>query len=147
MKKYISEFFRRGLLACGSGPVVLAILYLILRHTDNIEVLTVNQVCIGIFSITLLAFVVGGMNVIYQIERLPLMTAIFIHGLVLYISYLLTYLINGWLETGLTSVLAFSGIFIVGYLIIWIVIYSVTKRSTNKLNRFLKENRESGENI
>ena len=67
MKKYISEFFRRGLLACGSGPVVLAILYLILRHTDNIEVLTVNQVCIGIFSITLLAFVVGGMNVIYQI--------------------------------------------------------------------------------
>ena len=31
MKKNILEFFRRGFVACGFGPIVLAILYLILH--------------------------------------------------------------------------------------------------------------------
>lgn len=55
---------------------------------------------------------VGGMHVIYQIERLPLMVAISIHGGVLYISYLVTYLLNDWLEKDATPILFFSGIFI-----------------------------------
>ena len=33
MKKYILEFMRRGLAACGFGPIVLAILYLIMGRT------------------------------------------------------------------------------------------------------------------
>lgn len=88
MKKFVLEFLRRGFAACGMGPIILAILYLILQQTAAVETLTVNQVCIGIFSITALAFIAGGMNAIYQIERLPLMVAILIHGSVLYISYL-----------------------------------------------------------
>ena len=32
MKKIISEFFRRGLIASGFGPIVLAVLYLILHY-------------------------------------------------------------------------------------------------------------------
>ena len=32
MKRIVSEFFRRGLIACGFGPIVLAILYLILQQ-------------------------------------------------------------------------------------------------------------------
>ena len=79
MKKYISEFFRRGLIAAGFGPVILAILYLILHRADAVDTLTVNEVCIGIFSLYVLAFMAGGMNVIYQIEKLPLMVAILIH--------------------------------------------------------------------
>lgn len=30
MKKYVLEFFHRGLIACGFGPIVLVFLYLIL---------------------------------------------------------------------------------------------------------------------
>lgn len=142
MKKYISEFFRRGLIACGFGPIVLAVLYLILQHRELIDTLSVNQVCIGIFSITLLAFVAGGMNVIYQIERLPLMVAILIHGLVLYVSYLGTYLLNKWLKFGLTPIVVFTGIFIAVYLAIWVIIYSVNKRKTEKLNIILKGKQE-----
>ena len=88
MKKIVSEFFRRGLIASGLGPVVLAILYLILQHKTGLENLTVTEVCLGIFSLSLLAFIAGGMNVVYKIERLPLMSAILIHGGVLYITYL-----------------------------------------------------------
>ncbi|MBE6746086.1 MAG: DUF3021 domain-containing protein [Ruminococcaceae bacterium] len=146
MKKNVLEFIRRGLIACGFGPLVLVILYLILNHRGVIETLTVNQVCIGILSLSALAFIVGGMNVIYQIERLPLMTAILIHGSVLYISYLCTYLLNDWLKIGLTPILVFSVIFIVGYLAVWAIIYCVIKRNTEKLNRILKEKRNSEEN-
>ena len=143
MKKNILEFFRRGFVACGFGPIVLAILYLILRHEAEIETLTVNQVCLGIFSLSALAFVAGGMNVIYQVERLPLMVAILIHGGVLYISYLVTYLLNNWLEWGTIPILVFSGIFILGYLIIWAIIYCIIRKRTERLNEILKKKQES----
>lgn len=145
MKKIILEFFRRGLIACGFGPIVLAILYLILKQQVNLEILTVNQVCLGIFSLSALAFIAGGMNVIYQIERLPLMVAILIHGGVLYISYLGTYLLNDWLERGGIPILIFSGIFVFGYLAIWAIIYAIIKRNTEKLNIILKQKQQSAE--
>ena len=145
MKKIVLEFFHRGFVACGLGPIVLAILYLILQQQANVENLTVNQVCIGIFSLTALAFVAGGMNVIYQIERLPLMVAILIHGGVLYISYLGTYLLNDWLELGVTPILVFSGVFILGYLAIWAIIYSIIKKRTEKLNIILKQKQSAFE--
>ena len=139
MKKYSLDFLRRGLAACGLGPIVLAILYLILQCQGTISTLTINQVCLGIFSLSALAFIVGGMNVIYQIERLPLMLAILIHGGVLYICYLGTYLLNDWLEWGITPILVFSLIFVLGYLVIWAIIYSVTKKRTERLNEMLKK--------
>lgn len=142
MKKNVLEFFRRGLIACGFGPIVLAIFYLILQHQAAVENLTVNQVCLGIFSLSALAFVAGGMNVIYQIERLPLMVAILIHGGVLYISYLATYLLNNWLAWGVTPILVFSIIFVFGYLVVWAIIYSIIKRNTKKLNKILKKKQQ-----
>ena len=146
MKKFVSEFLRRGLLACGLGPIVLAIVYWILQRAAAVETLTVNLVCIGIFSLSALAFIAGGMNVIYQIERLPLMVAILIHGGVLYISYLATYLLNGWLEWGVTPIFVFSGIFVVGYFAVWAIIYSIIKRNTEKLNEVLKQRQQTAEN-
>ena len=146
MKRNVMEFVRRGFIACGFGPLVLAVLYLVLQRHAALETLSVDQVCTGIFSLSALAFIAGGMNVVYQIERLPLMGAILIHGIVLYISYLGTYLINGWLEWGKTPIVVFSGIFVFGYLLIWAGIYSITKRNTEKINRILKEKQENTEN-
>lgn len=146
MKKYILEFVRRGLIACGFGPIVLAILYLILQHFGEIETLSVNQVCLGIISLSALAFIAGGMNVVYQIERIPLMVAILIHGVVLYVSYLMTYLLNDWLERDVTPIFYFSVIFILFYLLIWLIIYSTTKRDTEKVNEMLKRKQNEVDN-
>lgn len=143
MKKFVSEFIRRGLIAVGVGPVVFAVVYLILQQYAAIEVLTVNQICIGIFSLSALAFVAGGMNAIYQIERLPLMAAILIHGSVLYVGYLGTYLLNDWLDLGVIPIVVFTGIFVVGYVVIWAVIYSIIKRNTEKLNEKLKKKQQN----
>lgn len=143
MKKFVLEFLRRGLIASGIGPIVLAIVYLILQQTAAVETLSINQVCIGIFSITALAFIAGGMNAIYQIERLPLMVAILIHGGILYISYLVTYLLNDWLDFGALPIIVFSAVFVVGYIVIWAIIYSIIKRNTDKLNKMLKQKQQS----
>ena len=143
MKKFIKEFIRRGIMAAGIGPIVLAFIYLISQNIGITKTLSVNEVSTGIFSLTLLAFIAGGMNALYQLEKLPLILGILIHGLVLYVCYLLTYLINGWLEFGIMPLLVFTGIFIVGFFIIWIIICSVIQKKTENINKILKEKQES----
>ena len=142
MKRFVLDFLRRGLMACGFGPMVLAVVFLILQRCGVVETLTVYQVFVGIFSLSSLAFVAGGMNAVYQIERLPLMVAILIHGAVLYLGYLGTYLLNGWLEWGALPILVFSGIFALGYLVIWAIIYCIIKRNTERINAVLKQKQE-----
>ena len=122
MKKFIFDFFQRGLVAAGFGPVILAVIYFILQQNGVVETLTVNEVCTGIFSVTALAFLSGAINAIHQVERIPLMTAILIHGIVLYFGYLAMYLLNDWLEIGMMPILLFTGIFVVGYFMIWMII-------------------------
>ena len=139
MKQYLSEFYRRGLMAAGFGPLILVAVYLVLQDQAGVETLTVRQVCLGICSLTALAFIAGGMNLVYQIERLPLMAAISIHGGVLYVSYLATYLLNDWLEWGPVPILVFTGIFLLGYVAVWVVIYATTKRKTDRLNEIFQE--------
>ena len=137
MKKFIKDFLLRGLIAAAGGPLVLAIIYGILGATGAVTQLTPSEVCKGILSVILLAFVVGGMNAIYQQEKLPLASAILIHGISLYITYILIYLLNDWIKKQLAPILVFSGIFIVGYALIWLVIYMVNKSKIQKINSML----------
>ena len=145
MKKTILEFFRRGLVVCGLGPLVLAVLYLIFHQCHDVQMLSVDQVVTGIFSLSALAFIAGGMNVLYQIERLPLMVAILIHGGTLYMTYLATYLVNNWLEWGTMQIMVFTAIFVLGYLAVWAVIYSATKRKTRRINEILLKKQQSAD--
>ena len=139
MKKHMLDFIRRGLTAWGLGPVILAVLYLILQQKGVLETLSVSQVCTGILSLSALAFIAGGMNALYQIEQLPLMVAILIHGGVLYLSYLATYLVNGWLDWGIAPILVFTGIFVVGYFVIWAIIYWIIKKNTDQINEMMEK--------
>ena len=143
MKGIIKEFLLRGLVTCGFGPIVVAVIYMFLKLGGAADTLSVEEVAVGVFSLTALAFVAGGLTSVYKIERLPLMTAILIHGAALYVSYLLTYLVNGWLERGRTPILVFSVIFAVGYLVIWAVIYLITRRNTRMVNEMLLKKQRS----
>ena len=137
MKKFFSDFFLRGLVAAAFGPPVLAIIYWILGFTGAVESFSPNEVALGILTIELLALVIGGMTTIYQQEQLPLATAILIHGGVLYVTYIVIYLINGWLQRRLVPILVFSGIFVTCYGLIWLFIYRFNKHRTKKINRSL----------
>lgn len=138
MKKFWKEFLLRGLICAAGGPVVLAIIYGILGATGAVESFSPQEVCTGILTITLMAFIVAGMTAIYQVEQLPLPTMILLHGGALYIVYILTYLLNGWLSAQLKPILVFSGIFVVGYGLIWLIIYFVERAKADKLNKLLK---------
>ena len=138
MKKFWKEFLFRGSICAAGGPLVLAIIYAILGATDVVEFFSPKEVSTGIFTITMMAFIVAGMTAIYQMEQLPLPTMILLHGGALYIVYILTYLINGWLLNQLKPILIFTGIFIAGYALVWLIIYLVERGKTKKINRLLK---------
>ena len=137
MKNFLKDFFLRGLVAASFGPPVLAVIYWILGRTGAVESFPPNQVALGILTIELLALVVGGMSAIYQQERLPLASAILIHGGVLYAAYIVIYLVNGWLKRQVVPILVFSAIFLGGYALIWAFIYLFTRYRTKKINQSL----------
>jgi len=64
---------------------------------------------------------------------------ILLHGGALYIAYILTYLMNGWLQKSLIPILVFTGIFLAGYALIWLIIYCIEKNKAAKLNKLLKD--------
>lgn len=139
MKAFWKEFLFRGLICAAGGPLVLAVIYGIWSVSGTVTQLTPGEVCLAIFTITLLAFIVAGMTAVYQQEQLPLPIAILLHGGTLYIAYLMIYLINGWLPQQLAAILVFTGIFVGIYALIWLFIYLVNKRKADKLNKLLKQ--------
>ena len=137
MKKFAKEFFLRGLVAASGGPIILAIVYGCMDRTGAVTSLSPGEVSMAIISITLLALTAGGMTAIYQMEQLPLASAILIHGGSLYAAYILTYLINGWLQKQLIPILVFTAIFIVGYALIWLIIWAVSRKKIRDINEKL----------
>ena len=137
MKKYVVEFLKRGMSFCFGGPLVLAIIYGILGLVGAVENFTVGEVVTGIFSSTLLAFIAAGITVIYTIDKLSPFSAALIHGVVLYLDYILLYLFNGWLQSSLKPIMIFTICVVLGYLIIWAIVFVVTRKCTKKLNESL----------
>jgi hypothetical protein len=138
LKKYFKDFLLRGLVSMGFGPIILSIVYGILGLCRVVDKLAVNDVVLGFLSITALAFLCGGMTVVYQIEEIGISKAITLHGIALYVAYAVVYITNNWLKDGLIPFLIFTVIFVIGYALVWLVIYFITKRGTDSLNKKIK---------
>ncbi len=139
MKKYLKQFIHRGFIFGGLGPIVYAIVLLII-HLFNVNTISDGLIIFkAIISTYVLAFIVSGISIVWQIDKLGSGFAVLIHGSTLYISYLVMYLINGWFTNNLESILIYSLVFIISYLIIWLVIYMVEKNRGKKLNSYLNK--------
>lgn len=134
-KEYIKNIVLRGIIAMGFGPIVLSIVYAILSLCGVVSEVSVTEMVSGIVSITLLAFLAGGLTYVYQIEELGIGAAICIHGLALYIGYAIMYVANGWLANGAVPFIVFTVVFVLGFALTWLVIYFVTQSITKKLNK------------
>lgn len=134
----MKEFLKRGMAAAWGGPVILAIVYGILGATKAVESLTPREVCMGVLSITLMAFIAAGVTAVYQSERLPLPSAILIHAGVLYLDYLVMYLFNSWIPRNWTAIGVFTAIFAAGFALVWLIIYCVERKKILSLNKKLK---------
>ncbi len=140
MKNYIMAFIKRGAVFSSGGPVILAIIYL---TAGNIHTVSPKEAATAILSVTLLAYIAAGITIVYGIEKLPLFSAMLIHGTVLYFDYLIMYFINNWIPRNLTGLGIFSAVFIICYTAIWLIIYLSIKIKTKKLNKKLNSNDNS----
>ena len=138
MKQYCLTFLKRGLLAASGGPLILAMIYGILGANGQVTSLAPGEVCVGIVTVTLLAFIAAGIGVVYQIERLPLISATAIHAGALYLDYLLIYLLNNWIPRDWAFIGVFTLCFAVGYALIWGIILLSIRHRTNRINRHLR---------
>ena len=137
-KQFWKDFLHRGLLAAAGGPVILAIIYGVLGATGTVSSLSPSEVCTGILSITLMAFIAAGITAVYQMEQLPLPGAIAIHAVVLYLDYLIMYLLNRWIPRDLTALGIFTAIFFGGFALVWLIIYQFVKRDTERVNQKMR---------
>lgn len=141
MKRIMLDFLKRGLMAAAGGPVILAIIYGILGATGQVHSFTPAEVCQGILTVTLMAFIAGGVSIVYSIERLPLLPATLIHAAALYADYLMIYLLNDWVPRNLTGVGVFTAIYAIGYAVIWLFILLSIKVKTDRMNQKLRGER------
>ena len=139
MKEFVKNFCKRGLIAFGFGPVIMAIVYISLELAGVGGALGFIELSKQILIVSAMAFVAAGISAIYNVERLALPLAIFIHAAVLYTDYILVYLINGWIKNSLMPLIIFTVIFIVGFALVWIIIYAVDKNAARKLNERLNK--------
>ncbi len=138
MKQYVMQFFKRGLMFGGLGPIVTGTIYLILSLTLENFTLSGTEVFIAVLSTYLLAFLQAGASIFNQIEEWSLAKALLCHFAVLYISYIGCYLVNTWIPFEPLSIVIFTAIFIIIYFIIWLTVYCIIKATSKKMNAALK---------
>ena len=135
MKKHVIDFFKRGFVAMGFGPIVIAIVFAILGATGVVDTLSVWEMVKGILTVSLMAFIAAGVTVVYQIERLPIIYATLIHGVALYLDYAIIYLVNGWLKSEALPFAIFSACFVLGYALVWVIVYLFIRKDVSRLNK------------
>lgn len=141
MKKenLVKEFFKIGAMVAGGGPLIMMIVYSCLHAYGVVDMVSVPEMTLGIISSLMMAFIAGGISVIWRIEKLPLMWASFLHASILFLDYILIYLINGWMPFEVLPILAFTGIFIAVYFLIWCCIYYGIWMSVKKMNKKISQ--------
>ena len=138
MNKYVKEFFHRGLMFAGFGPIVLGIVFVILQYTVDGFSLSGMQVLAGVVSTYLLAFIQAGVTVFNQIEHWSTVKSMLCHFGSLYAAYSVCYVANSWIPFEPMVLLIFTLIFVVSFFVIWGVVYFSVRAASKKFNKSLQ---------
>ena len=138
MNYYVKQFFLRGMMFGGFGPIVARIIYLVLSFTLPDFSLSGTELFLAILSTYLLAFLQAGASIFNQIEHWPIAKSLFFHFTTLFLAYSLCYILNRWIPFEWTILLVFAAIFTVIYFAIWLSVYLSVRAFTKKINRSLK---------
>ena len=127
--KYFKEFFRRGFMFGGLGPLVFGIVCLFID-----EPLNGFDTFMGIISTYLIAFIHAGTSVYKDIENWSIVKAIGAQLLSIYVVYTVFYLINSWIPFDINVLIIYTVLFVVAYFVIWFIVYIIVKRVTKGMN-------------
>lgn len=136
-KEYVKEFCKRGLAFSGLGPVVMAVVYLILSFTLEDFTLSGSDVFLAVISTYILAFVHAGASIFNQIESWSVPKGLFFHLGSLYLAYTLCYLINSWIPFEPMFILIFTGAFVATYFVIWLIVFLIVRQTGKGMNKYL----------
>ncbi len=139
MNCYVKEFFKRGLMFSGFGPVIAGIVYLCIESSGIDLKLTAGTIFLAIITTYIIAFVQAGSSVFNQIETWPKAKSMFFQMTSIYVVYMGGYLINNWIPFKPMVIIIFTSVFIGIYLSIWLTVYYVTKNVSKKLNEKLNK--------
>lgn len=134
MNIYLKRFLHRGLVFGGFGPIILGIIYAIISKTSVVLSLSGTEVCLGIVSTYLLAFVHAGASVFNQIEHWSVPKSLLFHMGSLYIAYTICYLANTWIPFSINALLIFTAVFVLVYFAVWGTVVVCIKITQRKLN-------------
>lgn len=139
MKQNLIKFIHRGAIFGGFGPVITAIIYLILSFSINNFSVSGYEMFSAIISTYFLAFVHAGASAFNEIESWSIGKSTLCHFITLYVAYSLCYIINSWIPFDITILLIFTVLFVLVYLIIALTVYLITKKLGKKLNESLNK--------
>lgn len=139
MNKYVKSYFLRGLIFGGFGPIIFAIVNLILKWSGVKVELSAYQIFSAIVTTYVIAFVHAGSSVFPQIEKWSPFKSAFFQGISLYTVYTVGYLINNWMPLKPIVILIYSSAFFGVFAIVWVIIYLVSKKTVKKMNHKLHE--------
>ena len=137
MKRFIKDLILRGLVASRFGPLILVTIYYGYQLTENVTSRPMAEININIISSLLMALIADIIGAIFKVEKVPLGVATLIDAIVSYFDYLFFYLINNWISIMVKPLLVFTVIYIIGYTIIWLIIYKKVKSQVQKVNQRL----------
>ena len=137
-QNYVKQFFLRGMMFGGFGPILTSIVYLVLERTINGFSLSGSEAFIAILSTYLLAFVHAGASIFNQIEEWSPARSMLCHFGMLYVAYSLCYLLNSWIPFEPMVLLIFTVIFAVAYLVIWLTVFLCVRGTQKRLNQTLR---------
>ena len=138
MNKYVKQFFHRGLVFGGFGPIILGIIYLILSKVIENFTISGSEAAIAIISIYILAFVHAGASVFNQIDHWSIGKSLLCHLSTLYVAYSICYVINTWIPFEPKMLLIFTAVFMAIYFIVWGIVYLSVKATSKNFNAKLK---------
>ena len=139
MNRYAKEFFFRGLIFAGFGPIIMGIIYAILQNSLPDFSLSGSEVCLAILSVYGLAFLQAGTSVFHQIEHWSLPKALAAHFSTLYVAYVGCYLINRWIPFRAEVLAIFTAVFAGSYGIIVLIVSLSVRAVQKKLNEKLRD--------
>ena len=92
---------------------------------------------------TIIGFVFGALNILFQYEKLGILKATIIHFLVLLLVYIPCANWAGWFRSDITVIISTMVIFITIYSTIWLICYFQWKKDVEEINTKLKLRKES----
>lgn len=138
MNKYVKEFFHRGLMFGGFGPIIVGIILLAVNLSGEAVTLTAKDYLISTVSIYLLAFIHAGASVFNQIEHWSIPKSMLCHFSMLYVAYSICYIINSWIPFEPKVLLIFTAVFVGIYFAVWGIVYVAVRGTSRKLNEKLR---------